>query len=152
MRRYLVVANQTLGGDELVKVIRDRLAAGPSDFYVVVPATHSARYAAAIRAAGLAEGLSPPILPESDEEGLATARQRLQQELERLRAAGANAEGEVGDPDPMVAIGRVLGRRDFDEVIVSTLPPGVSAWLRMDLPHRVARKFKLPVVHVPSET
>ena len=39
MRRYLVVANQTLGGDDLVKLIAERAAAEPSEFYIVVPAT-----------------------------------------------------------------------------------------------------------------
>jgi hypothetical protein len=39
MRRYLIVANQTLGGDELRQAIGDYMAAGPSEFYVLVPAT-----------------------------------------------------------------------------------------------------------------
>ena len=39
MRRYMVVANQTLGYDALVQFVRDRAAAGPSEFWVVVPAT-----------------------------------------------------------------------------------------------------------------
>ena len=36
--RYLVVANQTLGGEPLMNEIRNRIAAGPSSFYVLVPA------------------------------------------------------------------------------------------------------------------
>ena len=39
MRRYMIVANQTLGYDALVQFVRDRAAAGPSEFWVVVPAT-----------------------------------------------------------------------------------------------------------------
>ena len=40
MRRYLVVANQTLGGDELVQAVRECMLQGPSQFWVLVPATH----------------------------------------------------------------------------------------------------------------
>ena len=36
--RYLVVANQTLGSEPLLKEIQNRIAVGPSSFYVVVPA------------------------------------------------------------------------------------------------------------------
>lgn len=45
----------------------------------------------------------------------------------------------------------MLAARDFDEVIVSTLPPGASRWLRLDLLHRVERRFDLPVTHVVGE-
>jgi GABA permease len=39
MRRYLVVANQTLGGEPLLRAIRASRASGPSSFHVLVPAT-----------------------------------------------------------------------------------------------------------------
>ncbi len=39
MARYLLVANQTLGGDHLLDEVRKRIAAGPSSFYVLVPNT-----------------------------------------------------------------------------------------------------------------
>ena len=39
MSRFLVVANQTIGGSELMDEIRRRIASGPSSFYVLVPAT-----------------------------------------------------------------------------------------------------------------
>jgi hypothetical protein len=42
----------------------------------------------------------------------------------------------------------VLNRREVDEIILSTLAPGVSKWLKRDLPHRLARRFDLPVIHV----
>ena len=43
---------------------------------------------------------------------------------------------------------RLVFNTDFDEIILSTLPPGVSRWLKQDLPHRVERDFNLPVTHV----
>jgi hypothetical protein len=39
VRRYLVVANQTLGGDQLLEKLRERMEAGPAHFHVLVPAT-----------------------------------------------------------------------------------------------------------------
>ena len=40
MANYLVVANETLGGEHLKAEVRRRIAAGPSSFYVIVPNTH----------------------------------------------------------------------------------------------------------------
>lgn len=39
VRRYLVVANRTLQGEELAAAVRDRMAAGPCEFWVLVPAS-----------------------------------------------------------------------------------------------------------------
>ena len=39
MHRYLVVANQTLESDDLMDLARERIAAGPAEFWLVVPAT-----------------------------------------------------------------------------------------------------------------
>jgi len=70
--------------------------------------------------------------------------------LARLRGEGFEVEGEVGDASPVRAIGDVLLARpdDFDEIILSTLPPGPSRWLRQDVPHRVQRTYRLPMTHV----
>ena len=130
MRRYLVVANRTLGGDHLLAKVRESLAAGPSEFHVLVPASHT------------------KDLLWTEGADRATAEQRLAEALARFRAVGAAATGEVGDANPVEAIGDVLRRETFDEIILSTLPPGVSRWLGQDLPHRVEKQFRLPVSHV----
>ena len=57
--------------------------------------------------------------------------------------------GEVGDEHPVQAIADVFGRgEEFDGIVLSTLPPGISRWLKLDLIHRVESAFGLPVVHV----
>jgi cell pole-organizing protein PopZ len=84
-------------------------------------------------------------------ESRAIATQRLERALARFRDLGAEAEGEVGDERPLQAIADAVRDRDFDEVILSTLPPGLSRWLRQDLPHRVERTFDLTVTHVVGE-
>jgi hypothetical protein len=59
-------------------------------------------------------------------------------------------DGGVGDPDPVTAIDEVMARRQFDEIIISSLPLGISRWLRQDLARKVERRFKLPVTVVTA--
>ena len=48
----------------------------------------------------------------------------------------------------MEAIRDAVENESFDEILLSTLPPGPSAWIRQDLPHRVKKAFDLPVTHL----
>jgi hypothetical protein len=134
VRRYLVVANQTLGGRHLVDAVRDRLAAGPCAFHLLVPATSPSDHAV------WTEG-----------EAIAMARERLDRALTALRELGAEADGEVGDASPVEAIRDVLREGEFDEIILSTLPPGISRWLGQDVVHRVQRSVDVPVTHLVAE-
>ena len=131
MRRYLVVANRTLGGSHLTAKVRECLGAGPSQFHVLVPASHSTK-----------------DFTWTEGGDRAAAEARLAEALARFRAAGAVVTGEVGDTNPLEAIGDVLRRESFDEIILSTLPPGVSRWLGQDFPARVTKQFPLPVQHI----
>jgi hypothetical protein len=38
-----------------------------------------------------------------------------------------------------------------DEIVICTLPTGVSKWLQVDLPHRVERATDAQVTHVIAE-
>ena len=128
MRHYLVVANQTLKQPELAQKIRACSAAGPCDFFLLVPATRAHE---------------PVRWTLAD--ARAVARRRLDSALEQFKALGADVVGEVGDPSPVVAIGEVLRRRAFDALILSTLPAGPSQWLRHDVPTRIEQLFNVPV-------
>jgi nucleotide-binding universal stress UspA family protein len=141
MSKYLIVANQTLGGLALIDAVRERLAPDTT-FHVVVPATPSAY----LRWAQHSEASGGEIVP--DAHGHRYAQRRLERELERLRSLGAQVDGEVGSVHPMEAVTDVLEREPFDEIIVSTLPTGLSRWLKMDLTDRIARHFDGPVTHV----
>jgi hypothetical protein len=134
MRRCLVVANQTLASTPLHEEILKRVRAGPCRFHVVVPATPPSEQAT------WTEG-----------EAKAIAERRLAGALSRLHALGVIATGEVGDTSPVLAVGDVLLRERFDEVILSTLPSGASRWLHLDLPHRLSQRVGIPVTHVVSE-
>jgi hypothetical protein len=50
----------------------------------------------------------------------------------------------------MVAIEKAVAEQQFDEIILSTLPPGISRWLSMDLPHRVRRKTNVPLAVIAA--
>ena len=135
MRRLLIVANQTLGGEHLQRKVTDYLAAGPCQFYLLVPAALHTGHG----------------LVWTEGQNRALAHDRLSEALERLRDMGADVDGEVGDQRPLDAIADVLQHQDFDEIILSTLPPGVSRWLAQDLPHRVRRSFPLPLTHIVAQ-
>jgi GABA permease len=153
VRRYLVVANQTLGGAELSEEIRKRLEGEPSYFYVLVPNTRARDYYSFAAAAGHVPmgAVIAECAPTMDEEAAAQARSRLERLLDRLHQMGAKAEGELGHADPLEAIGQVLATRQFDEVILSTLPQPISRWLGMDLPRQVRRGCGLPVVVITAK-
>jgi nucleotide-binding universal stress UspA family protein len=153
VHRYLVVANQTLGGQELLDAIRDRMTRGPAEFWVLAPATPTTHLTTDFGALSGAFPVDPSMMPTAADvrdEGIAVARSNLDAELRRLREIGATVDGAVGDPNPMVAIEKALAEQQFDEIILSTLPPGISRWLAMDLPHRVRRKTDVPLTVITA--
>jgi len=135
MRSYLVVGNQTLAGPELTAAIAERIAADePARFHVVVPAT--------------------PVqggFTWDEDEAYAAAEERLEATLTQLRAMGAEATGEVGHKDPVEAARDALRGHPSDEVILSTLPVGISRWLGQDVPSRLKSAVPVPVVVVTAE-
>ena len=152
MRRVLIVANQTIGGPELRKELQQRVAAGQS-FYVVVPNT-AARHYHVVPAAGgfvpmptMATGYGAPA---TDEEATEDARGRLADVLAELAELGAQAEGRLGSANPVEAVEEALRERQFDEVVVATLPRRVSRWLGSDVPNQIERRSGLPVTTVVS--
>jgi hypothetical protein len=132
--RYLIVANQTLSGELLIERVRQLMKEGPCSFHVVVPATHTRDMAF------YTEGGAHAV-----------AEKRLEAALERFRAIGAEADGEVGDTSPMLAVRDCFLVGAYDGVILSTLPPGASRWLKQDLPHRLERTYGIPVTHVTGQ-
>ena len=145
MRRYLVVANQTLGGEELVDLIAKRAKVEPAKFFLVVPATPLMEY---VNVCALPVMGGIPLMADSPERARQQAGERLTTALTQLQQVGVTVEGAVGDPDPVRAVQGVLEGRQFDEIIVSTLPSRISLWLRQDLPRRLEHKCGLPVTHI----
>lgn len=117
----LVVANQTIVGEPLLAAIRERAEQSPADFTLVAPA---------------------------DEPGV---ERRLEAALRRLRAAGIEATGHIGDGDPYAAVTNVVHDERVDEIVISTFPSSTSGWMRRDLVGRVKDATGLPVTHVVVE-
>jgi hypothetical protein len=123
----LVVANRTAQSEELLEALSALAERRPTRFTMLVPA----------QAPG----------PEGREAAQAT----LDATVERMRAAGLEAAGgRVGRPDAVGAVRDMWDPREFDEVIVSTLPGQESKWLEVDVPHRIARYTGVQVTHVLS--
>lgn len=114
----LVLGSQTVVGEPVLEEVRKRAAASPAEFTVVVPA-------------------DPP-----------GAEDRVRRTLARLEAAGIEATGHVGDPDPVAAALNAVHDERVDEIIVSTFPEESSGWLRRDVVGRIRKGTKLPVYHI----
>lgn len=132
--RVMVVANRTADSPELVEALRRRCAFSPVRFTLLVPAVpYGFSWAANMKAGG-------PV---------AVARAKAGARL--MQGAGLDLErAVVGDPDPVSAVGDALQTGGYDEVIVSTVPSGISHWLRLSLPDRLRRATDIPVSHIAA--
>lgn len=157
MARYLVVADETLGGRELVEEIRERVERGRTQVHVLVPASHAAEEPEAPTGA-IAGGTTstqpaadPGVSGTDPEAARRAAFDRMKEAVARFEELGADADGEVGDPDPRTAVANVLeARGDVDEILVATPPTGLSTWVGLDLASRLERDHGIPVTHVEA--
>jgi hypothetical protein len=118
--RILVVANRTAAAQRLLDAVEHRAAAAPCRFTLLVP----------------------DVERRGDADWTLDMGRRL-----LAKAAGGPVDGRAGGPDPFVAVQDAVATGEFDEIIVSTLPRGVSKWLRRDLVTRV-RGLGLPVTSI----
>ena len=125
-RSFLVVANVTATSDELIEVLKGRAAEVPASFTLVIPATPFGG-------------------------GREAALSMLGEALEQLREAGLEADGSVGNADPILAVTDAWDPKRYDEIVVSTLPMRFSKWLHAGLPERIAKLTDAPVTHVVSQ-
>ena len=132
MARILVVANKTAESPELLEALKAR--ADGNTFHLVVPASGH----------GIEKAANPDAAVEHTQPHFDAA-------VAKLREAGLDIDGNVGDTDPLAAVQDALNFGEYDEVIVSTLPARASKWLKMDLPTRVERMSGLPVTHIETK-
>lgn len=143
-RTILLVGNQTLEREGLVDEVASRTTDGDR-VLVLVPATHSGHHEQPRSAVPVHEDTS-------DEAGVSLAHWRLRTTVDHLRAAGVDAEGEVGSANPYTAVCQTLSREHIDEILLSTLPPSSSRWLNVDLPGRLRRHTGKPVTVLTPAT
>jgi GABA permease len=130
--RVLVIANETVGGAQLLDTIKERVADRDARVLVVCPALNS-----------------PLRQWASDEDEARDAAQaRLDASLATMRSAGLDARGEVGDGDPVQAIEDALRTFRPDELVIATHPEGKSHWLERGVVDKARERFALPVTHV----
>jgi hypothetical protein len=130
--RILVVANETVGGPELLSEVRTRSAGRKALVLVVCPALNS-----------------PLRRWVSDEdEARAAAQARLDLSLASMRESALDVTGEIGDGDPIQAIEDALRTFRPDELIISTHPAGRSHWLERGVVEKARERFALRVTHV----
>ena len=134
--RVLVVAAKTAATPALIDAVRQRAAAGPAAFTLLVPnPTH-----------GLHAVVDPEDQSASEAESIVELALPLLED-----AAGGPVDHIVGDPVPLNAIQDAVNLRGFDEIILSTLPARVSRWLKLDLPSKV-KGLGLPVTTVTARS
>jgi hypothetical protein len=123
----LVIANETVLGDQLLRRIKERAAESRASFLIISPQSDPT------------EGSHPE------------AERRLKRALSDLRGAGVDAHGQVAHPDPFSAAMEAIREERVDEIIVSTFGPERSGWLRRDLVDRLRNETRLPVEHIVAE-
>lgn len=134
MARYLVVAHQTADSPELAGALRQIKTGDPeASFVLVVPATPVQHLR------GWTEGEAKAVASEA---GIRAGKELARHGIE---LAGVR----VGDPDPVnAAYDEWNDHPDYQHVVISTLPQGVSRWLNADVGKRLERRLGLPVTHV----
>jgi hypothetical protein len=131
----LVVANETLAGEELIEAVRRRAARGPVRVMVIAPINDPR------------EGY---VVYEDTRR--AAAGRRLERTLAALRESKIPAFGRVVEHDPLTAVKDALEIDDPDELIVSTHPEAKSGWLRRNLIDEIRRVAGgRPVEHVVAD-
>jgi hypothetical protein len=135
MPTVLVVANETIGGANLLAAVRERAQADPTTrFRLVVPRSR----------------------PRSglviyDDAVLDAAQVRVDLARSFMAREGLQVDGEPGDPDPYTATMDAFRDGGIDEIIISTLPATSSGWLKRDLVERIRDATGVPVSHVVTD-
>jgi GABA permease len=132
VRRILVLANETVGGEELLARLGTMAEDVSEDVLIVTPALNSR-----VR-----------TWTSDEDPARAEAQSRLDASLARLAQAGIRARGEIGDGDPLLALEDALREFPADEIVVSTHPPGRSHWLEQGVVDQARQRYDVPVTHV----
>jgi GABA permease len=139
--RVLVLANETVNGDELLDELRAIDRTRKAQYFVCVPAnpidTGQAMHRGAV------------YLWEATTEA---AQARLDRTLQVLRSEGLHADGALGNYKPLRALADAVAEFRPDRLVICTLPEDRSAWLRYDVVDRARDAYDVPVTHVVVES
>ena len=132
-RRALVVANDRVGGEQLRTALLEQLEEGISSVFVVAPA--------------LAGSALKHHMGDIDD-AIEPAAERLRETLDQLREAGVEAEGEVGDSDPIQAISDEIQKFHPDQILIVGHRDEDGAFAEQGLLEQVQRDVELPVTEL----
>ena len=124
-RLVVVVGNHTLLADALRDRLRAVAAGGDVDIHVVVPVRND------------------------DELDIGFWRGRAL--AERIVEPGIELTVDVGIDEPVKLVQKAVHGAHIDQIIVSTLPEGVSRWLHADVAGHLHRALHVPVEVVLAE-
>ncbi len=136
MSKYLIITHQTALSPDLQRNVSALIADDPAaEFAVLVPEV---------------PGL--PLTWEGETVDVARQRAEAAKTLLEEKVRARVFRTAVGAAEPLQAITDELRMHPgYDTLVICTLPPGISRWLKLDLVHRAERKFGLRVIHVVAE-
>jgi hypothetical protein len=136
VRRIVILANEVIGDQALVREIVRHAEGRPAQVRIVVPARVK----------------SPLDLAAGDvDDQIEEAHRRLESSIAALEQSGIEATGDVGEADPVLALGDALRLSPADEVIVVAHPRERGTWLEQDFVERARREVDVPVTVIEIE-
>lgn len=132
-KRALVVANEKVSGEHLVRAALTHLGPGVEEVFVVAPALAGS---ALDHYMGDIDAAIPP------------ARERLETTLREFHRAGVEARGEVGDSDPIQAISDEIVKFEPEQILVIAHRDEEGAFAEKGLLEQAERDFDLPVLEL----
>lgn len=132
-KRALVVVNEQVAGSDLRGALLRQLDDQVSEVFVVAPAL-------------VDSGLKHTMGDVDD--AIEPAGERLRATLGELRGAGLQANGEVGDSDPMQALNDEVLKFDPDQVLIVAHRDDDGAFAEKGLLEQIDRDLDLPVLEL----
>jgi hypothetical protein len=131
--RALVVIDEAVSGRELTRALTERLEGGIEEVFVVAPALPESRL---------------ELMMGNVDDAIPPARERLEETLEALRAAGVKASGEVGDSDPIQAMNDEVVKFAPDQIILVAHNEAEGSPVEKRLLEQAERDLDLPVLEL----
>ncbi len=157
MYDVVILIEREMDASDAAEVVglRDQNAE-PTSYWVVLPVDDAAaRVEASLGTIAANEpfGAAPILLPDLDldavrKEIIESSRTALEHSLQRLRAAGGQADGEVTNTDPVDALAKSVVQHQAAEVIVLTRPHLVSEFFHVDWTSKARRRLGVPLLHL----
>jgi hypothetical protein len=134
--RVIAIITDPIGGREATQQLKEAASGGEIELRLIAPA---------VEANPLRHTLGDIDEPKRE------AQEKLDASLTSLRAAGLEASGAVGDPDPIQAAKDALLEAPADEVVIFEREAAESRWYEGDLTERAEEELEPPLRIVTME-